>query len=610
MLGEGDRIRTRSSFGSGEGESERSLERARVSLSYRRENLPGVSFEGERRRAESPANGLDLTETSGTAQLDYAWRGLAVGLAHQTLELEDRGAGFDRRNRDLRGTLGFAGSWWKDRLAIQIDAFADEGRIEERALDGAARVPNPVTIAATSQTLDGTPEDDIDQPLFANSQLRDGNLTAAASAPLGPSAPVNLNLAIDFGRFAQVDEVRIVARDPGGNPIATGGAVAWDLYESDDFVLWRRITTGVISRFDAGQSFWSVSFPQTTLRYLKVVTFFVNTVPTEVTELQAFFTTQLAPAGQVTTDTSLRSGNGALTLRPHRSLTLGWWGLFNDSTQTSAERAEVSTRDRDQRVSLLWAPREWGSLELQRQWRRAVSTSDLGEAIQQFDAWLAYARWTPNRNLSSTLELSRSEDDLDLARVEQRRALLHLFGRFWEALDVTLDGGEIRQEQVTEGWSVRSPTLSGSLRARLTRTLQWTTTLSGQQNTFGGNVPAGTELRDRDLRWTSELFWRPSGRLALGARLGRASDGDRSGTLQNYQLQWQPFPGGAITLSTLYDQDLDPVNDRRSRRLILSPSWRINRSLLLNLSYVDLEAVQGPIEQRTRSFFAALSLTF
>lgn len=611
LFGEADRLRSRSSPGDGGGESERTLERVRASLAYRRENLPGWSFDGERGRVTDPASALDLTETRGTARLDYGWRGLQVGVTDQSLELEDRGAGFDRRNRDLQGTLAFAGSWWRDRLALQVSSFASEGRIEERAFDGAARVPNPISIGAAFQTLDATPEDDVDQPLVGNAQLRDGDLTAAAGAPLGPTAPVDLNLAVDLGRFAQVDELRIIARDPGGNPIATGGAVVWDLYTSDDFVRWRRVTSGVASRFDAGRSFWSVTFPQATLRYLKAVTFFVNTVETEITELQALFTTQLEPGDAVTTDTSFLSGSGSLTVRPNRSLTLGWWGLLNDSTQTSAERGELTTRDRDQRVSLFWAPREWGSVELQRQSRRAVTSDELTELEQHFESWVAYARWTPGRNLSSSLELRRSEDEIEIGRVDQERAMLHLFARFWEALDLTLDGGQQRQDLMTEGWSVTSPTLSGSLRARLTRSLQWTVTVSLQENRFSGNVPADIDPRKSNRRWTSELFWRPSGRLGLGARVGRSqASGGESGALQTYQLQWQPFPGGAITLSTLYDQDLDPVNDRRSRRLVLSPSWRINRSFLLNLSYLDLESSQRKIEQRTRSVFAGLTLTF
>jgi hypothetical protein len=609
-LGDWDRIRTRAGAGDGGSESERTLERSHASLIYRRENLPGLSIDGERRRAEDPASALDLTETRSTAGIDYAWQGLRIGVTHQTLELEDRGAGFGRQNRDLQGTLAFGGTWWHDRLALQVNTFASEGRTEERAFDGAAQVPNPLAIAGTFQTLDATPEDDRDQPLVASPALHDGNLTAAAGAALGPSAATDLNLAIDLGRFAPVDEVRIVARDGSGRPLATGGAIVWDLYASDDFVLWRRVTNGVSSRFDAGQSFWSVTFPQVTLRYLKVTTFFVNSVPTEVTELQAFFSTQLAPGQNVTTDTSFRSGSGSLTLRPHRSLTVTWWGLLNDSSQTSAERGELSTRDRDQRVALLWAPREWGNLEVQRQWRRARTTVDLAETVQQYATWTGYARWTPGPSLSSSLEFSRSEQDLENGRVEQERLLLHTYARFWEALDLTLDGGELRQDRITEEWSVRSPTLSGSMRGRLTRTLQWTVTVNLQQNRFEGNVPPGAELRESDRRWTSELFWRPSGRLGLGARMGRASGGETSGTLQTYQLQWQPFPGGAIALSTLYDQDLDPVNDRQSRRLILSPSWRINRSLVLNLNYLDLRTSQGPIELRTRSFFAALTLTF
>jgi hypothetical protein len=610
LQGDWDRLSSRFSNSDGP-DSDRTQDRLRVRLTYRPENLPGLTVEGTRRRGLDVANALDLTETRSTVRLDYAWRGIQAAAAHQTFDFEDAAAGYDRRSRELQGNLGYSGNFWGDRVSVQANAFTSRGRIDLRALGGGpTEVPNPVAVAVARQSIDDTPEDGRDRPPAVNPLLIDGDFVHAAGAPLGPDAPAFLNLVYDFGRFAQVDELRVVARDPSGNPLLTGGPVSWDLYDSRDGVLWEPVTSGVSNRFDAGDSYWSVRFPRRTTRYLKVVSFFVDTVPAEVTEILAFFTTQLVPGGALAGDQTLTSGSGTVSYRPQRTVTLTWTGLINDSELSPDLSQESSTRDRDQRLSALWQPVRWGNLELQRQWRRASSTIG-GESLDQdLDAWTGIARLTANRNLVSTFQYDHTEEDVVGGTVRTDRYYLHTLARFWETLEINFDVGRESQDDLASGYSIDSPTVAASVRARLTRTLQWTATASRQENRLSGTLPPGTVLRSDDDRWWSELFWQPSGQLGLGVRLGRATGGGRSGTLQSYRFQWQPFPYGALRLGATYDQDLDPALDRRSRRLILTPSWTINRHMILNFNYSLLSSSLGDTSADTETYFVALTTTF
>ena len=332
-------------------------------------------------------------------------------------------------------------------------------------------------------------------------------------------------------------------------------------------------------------------------------------MPTEITEVLAFFNTQLVPGSALAGDQNLTSGSGIVTLRPVRSFTVTWSGLVNNSDLTPDLSTESSTRDRDQRLSALWEPVRWGNLEVQRQWRRATSIIGAETLDQDLDAWTGIARLTPGRNLNATLQYDHTEEDLAGSQVSTDRLFLHTLARFWETLELNFDVGRTSQDDLAAGYSLETPTVAATVRARLTTTLQWTATASVQENRLSGTLPAGTVLHSRDDRWWSELFWQPSGQLGLGVRLGRATGGGQSGTLQSYRVQWQPFPYGALRLGGSYDQDLDPALDRRSRRLILTPSWTLNRHMILNFNYSRLSSSLGSTSVDTETFFVALTTT-
>jgi hypothetical protein len=105
----------------------------------------------------------------------------------------------------------------------------------------------------------------------------------------------------------------------------------------------------------------------------------------------------------------------------------------------------------------------------------------------------------------------------------------------------------------------------------------------------------------RDERWTAELFYRGGSQLGVAVRVGQARTEDFTATLQRYHVDWFPLRGGAVALGGTYDQDVDSVGRRTARRLILTPSWIVNRHLVLNLNYTAIH-VSGEPGQRTRAF--------
>jgi len=603
-----DRLLSKSS-GTLEGsKSDRTLDQLAATLAYRPEGLPALIAEGRRTSLGDSVTGADVVDEIGILRLEYAWRGLHASLSGYSAREDNRGLRFERTSDNLQATLGWAGALWDDRLTIAADALVSREEIDRRALPGAAVVPNPIRIAEAYETHDDTPSDNRDHPLAANPRLRDGDLNRPAGVPLGPESATNLNLAADFGRFARVDELRVVARDATGNPLPSGGSVAWDLWTSIDGLLWVPVP-GASSRFDAVQGYWSVTFPRQETRYLKVVTFFVNSIPTEVTELLAFEFLETKPGLAQRLDLDLVTGTGNVTYRPLKNLQLTWGGVFNRREQRPEDGVETSTRDSDQSLRLLWEIRPRTSLEVTRQATRATQR---GEATleQSYDSWRGVFRWAPNLNLQTSVEAERTETDTAGLRFTSDRYFLHGFARFWKSIDANLDVGHQSYHSEEEGWTISGPQVTGVAHVQIVRSLLLTATASRQWNRVSGGAPIEIQVAENVSRYWAELFWRPSPQLGIGVRAGEARSDDRSTPLRGYRLDWRPFARGAITVGAIYDEDVDVAGDRRTRRWILTPAWQINRRLTLQLNYLRLETSSPVFDEVADSVYAGLTWTF
>src|SRR6185369_1340408 len=113
-------------------------------------------------------------------------------------------------------------------------------QIHERGVAGRnTLIPTQVTIARGLYGVDDTPSDNRDHPLAPIPALIDNNLNGGAGINLGPDGVSFQNIAADLGRIDRVDEIRILVRDAGGNPLRNGGGpVTWDAYTSQDGQLW------------------------------------------------------------------------------------------------------------------------------------------------------------------------------------------------------------------------------------------------------------------------------------------------------------------------------------------------------------------------------------
>jgi hypothetical protein len=585
--------RTESDARVGRVTAESASDRMRAALDYTPDGLPALGLEAARERVEIDVDGATRGE-----RLDQrvggslGWAVGAWSLAGYARHVENRddAAGFEVTSDEAGAGLDWSRSFRGDLLSVHAGASGTSTRFEDRRAP-AGGVPVPVPVAASASTVDPTPEDHFDRPLAANPRLRDGDRERPAGIRLGPDGEAFTTLAVDLGSTAPVDELRVVVRDPAGRPVTTGGAVEWEVWTSADGLLWRRLAEPAATRFDAAGSWWAVTFPQRLERRIQLVTFFVNGVPTEVTEVEVRGRAAAAAGEPGRRETESWRGVGGVALRPHSSLALGFEGSVAGASRIETRDRELETSDREQSWSASWAPGRHFELALQRTARESTAEGFLGEVENRLTVTSGVVQLRANSDLHLTLDASRTREEAGAASIEVERAFARAFARVYPGLELGIDVGEQRQTAAGEGGTLVQPSIALSLRARPRRDLQVTAAASRREAEWDGAPPAGAPAAGAEERWSVDLFWQPSSQLAVGATAGRAGDGGGSTPVHGWRLQWNPFLRGALRIDGRYDEDVDPVSDRRTRRLFLTPRWQVNDRLALNLSWFRLETV-------------------
>ena len=167
---------------------------------------------------------------------------------------------------------------------------------------------------------------------------------------------------------------------------------------------------------------------------------------------------------------------------------------------------------------------------------------------------------------------------------------------------VDANAGIQRQKFLDSGRSIEW-FASGYTAADLTTDLHLRIDASYIRNQTPG-VLGSLILSGTDERYTGDLYYRPGPELGVDVRIGWVHSGNESGLIQNYRLDWRPFPYGALNLGGRYEEDVEPFTNRRSRRLILDPSWRLNNRMTIDLNYTKETATGVPPRD---IFFAAFT---
>ncbi|HVR39082.1 MAG TPA: discoidin domain-containing protein [Thermoanaerobaculia bacterium] len=585
-------------------DSRRTIERTAGQLAWRPIGLPELTLLGQRNATNDERSHVELTDENLTGRLRYFWRGLDVSVDERYTRTNDPGTGYARNATMHGGQLTYATSAFSKKLTLSADAFAQLSSVEERSLDGGSSVRTPVTIGRTLWAVDDTPSDSRDHPPSPIPALNDGNLDASSGISIGPDGASFQNIVLDLGRNDRVDEIRILVRDPAGNPLRNGGGpVAWDVYTSEDGQLWVPVAP-VQTTFNSALSLYAITFDQLERRWFKVVNFGVNVEATLITEVQAFYKTAIAPGGMRHGNLRAYNGTTLVSLQPIERLTLSLTTNYNATRQDIEGLSTWSTTDLNHTVAIEYTLRKTLALRTRVMHRDVTSTTGSADDADEISAFLD---WTPTRELRVSFESTRQKQSLEGLGYTIDTEAIHSTAFFLRSLSVTLDAGIQKQTYDTTG--VRAQRVFFNLLGNIQMfpSLRTTILASLQQN--DSDDPAAQLLgTTRDQRIYADFIWRPGNPLSVSARYGYVSGALLSGFTQRYHVEWYPFGGGTVSLGGSYDQDIDPTTDRKATRLILNPRWVMNRWAAFDISYTSVRTSFGEVRNDQKTLFANLTL--
>jgi hypothetical protein len=120
-----------------------------------------------------------------------------------------------------------------------------------------------------------------------------------------------------------------------------------------------------------------------------------------------------------------------------------------------------------------------------------------------------------------------------------------------------------------------------------------------------GNVTSSTRRGDVGITY------RPFTNLYLLASLGQLQQTDRKADLvQNYGLNWSPFPDGTLQFNFSYQENVRTQNEERSRLISPSLTWKITNRAILELSYPLLRTTSLSGATESETFSANLRMSF
>lgn len=587
-------------------EADSTLERSLAMMAWQPAASTQFTINAQRNATNDQRNGVEVVDELATASVSWGAKGLQFNGTERYSRSTD--GGYERQVLGHQASLDYGTTQFGGKLTVAANAIATMNNADEKALDGASQaVPIPVAISRGLFAVDDTPADNRDHPFAPYPGLIDGNLETSTGLSLGPDSVSFQNLAIDIGRLERLDEIRIVVRDRSGNPLRNGGGpVTWDAWVSDDGSTWTPLADANTT-FNRSLSRYEVTFTQTFSRWFKVVNFGLNAEETLVTEVQGVYHATLTARERSGTDTYY-GGGATVVLKPMRRLSIIYNGAYNTNTREYTDLNDSESKYLEHIGSVEFEVLR--SLAVRGEYSTREATTNLTDREDSSRGTTGYLIFKPTRQLRVTGEIGHHLQRFDGSEFVLDTRAVHADLQVLRSLSILVNGGTQTQTlNEIGGRSVRR-FADLSAQARLTRTLRLLVLASMQRVTADSSNPATALLgATRDNRGSAEFIWRAGRPLTIGARVGYVSGAGLSGFTHRLRAEWYPFEDGALVLGGSFDQDIDPLLDRRATRTVFNPRWLINRWATFDLNYTSVSLETDASTRSQRTLFATLTLS-
>jgi hypothetical protein len=591
-----------------------------ASLGWRPEGLPWLSL------VLSRINTFDGLRTTQNTSDDRATFGLLYspikGLDLKYLftydDLTDKLVGLDVEQTTHTGRVNYSGQFFHERVSVYSTyTFSQQDTTTTTAGQGV--VDLQITPFAGLFALSDIPTFVTLDPFPA---LIDGNVGTSAGIDIGPMLPplVPRNMGLDFlDPLTTVNrllvwvnvKVPITTVNVTRLPDRIAQLYTWDIYTSQDNAHWTKFfsTTGLV--MDPFQNRFEIRFPSVQTRYIKVVVSPLDQNAVQalsipgfqppfnvfVTELQAF---NEVPAASVQGKTSTTSHNLNSDIKVY---------LLDDSTYLPALAYDCSIFFTSSSPSGFT---KWvldNALLADHRFNEYVSASgrftreDSDEPLGHREAYVynATLRYIPLKTLTHTLAYSGRTESFQGRTSDSNSVYLNNTAQLYKGVDVNASGGV---SSATSETGEKNTTYSFLLSINVVprRDLSFNINYTyNKSDLSGGGQPSSTISTKRG---DFSVTYRPFTTLYLLASFAVLEQTDKpTNVFQNYGVNWSPFPDGALQFNFSYSENIQTLNQEKSRLITPSLTWKITERTILDVSYPFLktESISGTTDSQTLS---------
>jgi len=542
------------------------------------EGLPSIDAQIRRTNLfDIKKSSVDVKEDFVSLNPQYRYEGLQLQYYGTYLHTRNDLIDLDVWQYTHQGRASYTGSFFNNRVALNTNynILSQETKTETT---GKGFVSTQVFATSGLSKIDDTA---TTVTLDPNPALIDGNTTASAGIDLVtnlPSLP-KIQMGLDFLNPTEVNQLFVwVDRELTPTIVSS---FSWQVFTSNDNLTWvpRAITKVIFGTF---QNRFEIDFSSVPARYVKVVTTPLlrnPLVPTDifVTELQAFIQVPAADVkGKTSRTTQLYDLDVKTTILDTPFLFYELYYLFNRldrSEQSGQQRYDViNSLNATQRFSEIFSGKARVGIE------NSTQFVDQKSLVYFYDASVIA---DPFRTLHNSLVFYGRNEEINGRPNDTNSIISYNTAQLYQGVDINLNGGVVFRKLET-GENGRDFLINFQANIvpdkKVTLGLNYSNIISRRTGGEQGSVSTYTQTLDVSLSYNP---FRTLNLFAFVEYLSQTGQGGR--ILQNYAINWSPFPDGALQFNITYNENYR-TDDHLVER-IFQPNIRYNFS---KRSYVEL----------------------
>lgn len=588
-----------------------------ATFGWRPEGLPAVSllltrintFDGMRTTQ-------NLTNDRATFGLMYSpLKTLDLKYLFDYNDLNDKLERLDVEQLTHNGRVSYSDQFFDERVSL-YSTYNLSQQTTNTTASGTGLVDQQITPFAGLFALSDTPAIGALETFPA---LIDGNLATSAGIDIGTMLPPQLprNMGFDF-QNPQTTVNRVLVWVNVKLPNTTSANVTrlpdqiaqqytWDVYASQDNLTWTKVisTSGLV--MDPFENRFEIKFAPITTRYLKVVVSpldqnavqalsipgFLPPFNVFVTEIQAF--NEVPAAGvQGRTSTTSQILNMDVKVRLLDTPSLYYDGSFfytssspGGFTKWTLDNALLADHRFNEVVSA----------------SGRVAREDSDEPLGRREAYIynATLRVTPLKTLTHTLAYSGRTEQFQGKTNDSNSVYLNNTAELYKGVNLNASGG-VSFATTETGEKNQTYNFLLGLNVVPRRELSFNVNYSYNKTDLSGGAQGDSTIETQ--RGDFGVTYRPFTTLYLLASLAVLEQtGKQTNVFQNYGVNWSPFPDGTLQFSFSYAENLQTLNQEKSRLISPSLTWKIAQQTTLDVSFPILktESLSGSTDSQTLS---------